>query len=434
MVTCSADGTPERDRHLAGVLRRRDACRALVPVLQQDDPQRAREPARARHGARPRRPCQLGPASSSSNVRRPKARSSTRWTCRSRPSPRTPAWPASSSCGRPISIACCAWSTEVWIRLIRAVRAIRDGALTPRPSRRSGPSTDRRAAPARDYDRRARPQGSRVPGPAARVGACSTSTLDLEEIYDAALLAMDELFEFHHAIILLHQPGDRHPRGRGQPRLREPGGRRTRADRHRRHRPGRRSAGDAATSAISDSSAPTPRRNAAQMVDRGPERRTRRHRRRCRGLANAETPVRHSAAHARRAGRRLLDRERRSRRTFSEHERALVSDRRAIRSPSAIHNARLLTSARVPPTHCGKPTRRSRPGWRSGPPRCERELRVAEAHAERRAQPRRGSAARRERRGARAAGGDRARGRTPGAAASRRPSGLRERGGGARPA
>ena len=33
------------------------------------------------------------------------------------------------------------------------------------------------------------------------------STLDLEEIYDAALRTMGELFEFHHAIILLLEPG-----------------------------------------------------------------------------------------------------------------------------------------------------------------------------------------------------------------------------------
>jgi DNA-binding NtrC family response regulator len=33
------------------------------------------------------------------------------------------------------------------------------------------------------------------------------STLDLEEIYDVALRTMDELFEFHHSIILLVEPG-----------------------------------------------------------------------------------------------------------------------------------------------------------------------------------------------------------------------------------
>ena len=36
------------------------------------------------------------------------------------------------------------------------------------------------------------------------------STLDLEEIYDTALRTMDELFEFHHAIILLVEPAARH--------------------------------------------------------------------------------------------------------------------------------------------------------------------------------------------------------------------------------
>src|SRR5215203_2034875 len=40
-----------------------------------------------------------------------------------------------------------------------------------------------------------------------RVSTDINSTLDLEEIYDVALRTMDELFEFHHAIILLVEPG-----------------------------------------------------------------------------------------------------------------------------------------------------------------------------------------------------------------------------------
>jgi DNA-binding NtrC family response regulator len=40
-----------------------------------------------------------------------------------------------------------------------------------------------------------------------RVSAEVNSTLDLEEIYDIALRTMDELFEFHHAIILLVERG-----------------------------------------------------------------------------------------------------------------------------------------------------------------------------------------------------------------------------------
>ena len=39
-----------------------------------------------------------------------------------------------------------------------------------------------------------------------RVSSDINSTLDLEEIYDAALRAVEELFEFHHAIILLIEP------------------------------------------------------------------------------------------------------------------------------------------------------------------------------------------------------------------------------------
>jgi DNA-binding NtrC family response regulator len=38
-----------------------------------------------------------------------------------------------------------------------------------------------------------------------RVAAEVNATLDLEEVYDVALRTMDELFEFHHAIILLHE-------------------------------------------------------------------------------------------------------------------------------------------------------------------------------------------------------------------------------------
>jgi DNA-binding NtrC family response regulator len=40
-----------------------------------------------------------------------------------------------------------------------------------------------------------------------RVSVEVNSTLDLEEIFDIALRTMDELFEFHHAIILLVEPG-----------------------------------------------------------------------------------------------------------------------------------------------------------------------------------------------------------------------------------
>ena len=40
-----------------------------------------------------------------------------------------------------------------------------------------------------------------------RVSSEINSTLDLEEIYDIVLRTMDELFEFHHANILLVEPG-----------------------------------------------------------------------------------------------------------------------------------------------------------------------------------------------------------------------------------
>ena len=40
-----------------------------------------------------------------------------------------------------------------------------------------------------------------------RVSSEMNSTLDLDEIYDVALRTMGELFEFHHANILLLEPG-----------------------------------------------------------------------------------------------------------------------------------------------------------------------------------------------------------------------------------
>jgi GAF domain-containing protein len=42
-----------------------------------------------------------------------------------------------------------------------------------------------------------------------RVSADINSTLDLDEICDAVLRTMDELFEFHHASILLLEPDNR---------------------------------------------------------------------------------------------------------------------------------------------------------------------------------------------------------------------------------
>src|SRR5688572_19707354 len=40
-----------------------------------------------------------------------------------------------------------------------------------------------------------------------RVSSEINATLDLDEIYDIALRTMDDLFEFHHATILLLEPG-----------------------------------------------------------------------------------------------------------------------------------------------------------------------------------------------------------------------------------
>jgi GAF domain-containing protein len=40
-----------------------------------------------------------------------------------------------------------------------------------------------------------------------RVSSAINSTLDLEEIYDIALRTMDELFDFHHSVVFLVEPG-----------------------------------------------------------------------------------------------------------------------------------------------------------------------------------------------------------------------------------
>ena len=40
-----------------------------------------------------------------------------------------------------------------------------------------------------------------------RIAAEINATLDLEEIYDIALRTLDEFFEFHHAVVLLVEPG-----------------------------------------------------------------------------------------------------------------------------------------------------------------------------------------------------------------------------------
>jgi DNA-binding NtrC family response regulator/putative methionine-R-sulfoxide reductase with GAF domain len=68
------------------------------------------------------------------------------------------------------------------------------------------PSTDTAAGAPRDYASELA-RKDREFQVLQRASAMLTSTLDLGEIYREALLAMDELFEFHHAIILLHQPG-----------------------------------------------------------------------------------------------------------------------------------------------------------------------------------------------------------------------------------
>ena len=52
-----------------------------------------------------------------------------------------------------------------------------------------------------------------------RVSADINSTLDLDEICDVALRTMDELFEFHHANILLLEPDGADAESGGKPGL-----------------------------------------------------------------------------------------------------------------------------------------------------------------------------------------------------------------------
>ena len=99
----------ERHGHFTGLLRGRDARGALLPVLQQDDQERARESARLGRLAQTTWDRRTGRWIWSSSVRRRKGRSSTRWTCRLRRSRRRPACPAFSSCGPPTFTASFRW-------------------------------------------------------------------------------------------------------------------------------------------------------------------------------------------------------------------------------------------------------------------------------------------------------------------------------------
>ena len=84
-----------------------------------------------------------------------------------------------------------------------------EGASSRCPSllRSRTPSGSRAPAERRGPEERrgAGPQGRASSRSSSACPSDINSTLDLEEIYDAALRTMDELFEFHHAIILLRR-------------------------------------------------------------------------------------------------------------------------------------------------------------------------------------------------------------------------------------
>ena len=175
-----------------------------------------------------------------------------------------------------------------------------------------------------------------------RVSADINSTLDLDEICDVALRTMDELFEFHHANILLLEP-DNNTLKVTEPGLRESGCRRTGAGWDRRDRHGRAEApvdarqqpGTAARLCVGAASRDGEGRSACAAWKRDPGART----------SQRRESDRHSAAHPRRSDRGVLNREPVPR-SFGEHERDLVSIV-ANQIASAIHNARLYEQQRL---------------------------------------------------------------------------------------
>ena len=199
-----------------------------------------------------------------------------------------------------------------------------------------------------------------------RVSADINATLDLDEIYDIALRTMDELFEFHHAIILLLEPDGKTlsvvaSRGYENQAI---GG---------RVRIGTGVIGIVAQKRkmLHVGNLGQQRAYAAaqrrQMMKAGRGDGARRRRAGARASERRE-PDRHSAAHPRRADRRLLDRESRA----AHLRRARARPRLDRRQPDCERDpqrAALRRAADARPTRCRRRTRRSRRASPSGPRR-----------------------------------------------------------------
>ena len=196
-----------------------------------------------------------------------------------------------------------------------------------------------------------------------RVSSDINSTLDLDEIYDVALRTMGELFEFHHAIILLLEPDGETLRvvaSRGY---------------ENQAIGGRVRIGTGVIGVVAQKrkmlhveqprAAARVRRGAAAADDEvGPRRGARRRGARPRPAERGE-PDRHPAADAGRADRRVLDREPGAAHVQRARSRARLDRRQSDRERDP-QCAALRGAAAQRPTRCRRRTRRSRRASRSG--------------------------------------------------------------------
>jgi GAF domain-containing protein len=241
---------------------------------------------------------------------------------------------------------------------------------------------------------------------------------------------MGELFEAHHAIILLLEPDGETLRVVGQPRLRESGHRRPRPGRDRGRSASSRRSARSCSWAIWGSSAPTPRpsapddegRTGSEIGDVVP----------VPGLPNAESQI----------AIPLLIRdelvgvfsiESPVRQAFDAHDRSLATIV-ANQIASAIRNAQLYDERRraADALQAANASLEARVAERTAA--LQRELRIAEDLLQPGAQPRGRPAPRRERRRSCPARRGRRRGDLQVAASPHRASRVRQRSGGSRPA